>query len=455
MGNNRRIAALSTALRTSATTARQLVEEALERIDDPSGEGARSFMKVWHDRARDLADHIDGHALWRDASLPLCGIPISVKDAFDIAGEITQAGSIARDGEPSAQTDAKAVRRLRAAGAILIGRTTMSEFAFSGIGLNRNFGTPRNPWDRVRGRIPGGSSSGSAVAVADAMCAGSLATDTGGSIRAPAALCGVSGFKPSFSSSLLNGVFPRSYSLDTVGPIALSVSCCAMINAALGDPDATRISLSPPLPLKGLRIAIIDGEPLQDLAPEVAQAFSAALTQLSEKGALLSHISLSEIVDIRDLNARGGISPAEAFSIHRNLIASHPERIDPIFLARLRKGGSVSAADYIDALRQRQAITEAVRTKIQAYDAIAMPTCPVVAPLIAEVETPQAFEAMSALILRNCNLANFLDLPALTIPIQLADSAPVGMMLIGHNQRDYALLQIGVAVENALAASRL
>jgi aspartyl-tRNA(Asn)/glutamyl-tRNA(Gln) amidotransferase subunit A len=228
-----------------------------------------------------------------------------------------------------------------------------------------------------------------------------------------------------------------------------------MINAALGDPDATRISLSPPMPLKGLRIAIIDGEPLQDLAPKVAQAFSAALTQLSEKGAILSHISLSEIVDIRDLNARGGISPAEAFSIHRNLIASHPERIDPIFLARLRKGASVSAADYIDALRQRQAITEAVRTKIQAYDAIVMPTCPVVAPLIAEVETPQAFEAMSGLILRNCNLANFLDLPALTIPIQPADSAPVGMMLIGHNQRDYALLQIGVAVENALAVSRL
>lgn len=455
MLHNKTIADLSDNLRAGAVTARQLVEEALERIDDPRGEGSRTFMTVWHDRARDLADHIDRHAVWRDERLLLCGIPISIKDAFDVAGEITRAGSVARHHEPTAKFDAEPVRRLRAAGAILIGRTTMSEFAFSGIGLNRNFGTPSNPYDRHAGRIPGGSSSGSAVAVADGMCAGSLATDTGGSIRAPAALCGISGFKPTFSPALLEGVFPRSYSLDTVGPIAKSVSCCAILNAAMSGDDRIPISYPRSKSVKGLHIGVVEGEPLEDLALEVARAYSVALSQLSEQGVRLSHFSLPEIAEIRNINARGGVSPAEAFAIHRNLVAKSPELIDPIFLARLRKGATVSASDYVDALRQRQTITEVVCTKTHRFDAIIMPTCPVVAPPIADVQTPEAFEAMSALILRNCNLANFLDRPALSIPIHLPGTAPVGLMLVGHNKCDRDLLSIGIAIQEALIAAQL
>lgn len=411
-------------------------------------------MTIWRDRARDLADHIDRHELWRDERLPLCGIPLSVKDVFDVAGEITRAGSIAREDQPVATADAEAVSRLRNAGAILIGRTTMSEFAFSGIGLNHHFGTPRNPWDRLTGRIPGGSSSGSAVSVADGMCTGSLASDTGGSVRAPAALCGVTGFKPTASRVLLDGVFPRSYSLDTVGPIAGTVTCCAYINAVLSArrlaPSAASVEA-----VEGLRLGVIEGDPVENLAPEVAQAFSAALSRLSQKGARLSSFAMPEIEKIRRVTSSGGISPPEAFAIHSDLIATRPDLIDPIFLARLRKGGEVRAADYIDALRQRSAIMADVHARTQSFDAILMPTCPVVAPQISDVQHPEEFEAMSTLILQNCGFANFLDRPALSVPIHQPAAAPVGMMLIGQHGHDDELLRLGVSVEAALSGHRL
>lgn len=453
MLDTRTIPQLTQDLRAGVVSARQLVEQALARISDPDGEGGRTFMTVWEDRARELADYVDRHELWRNERLPLCGIPLSVKDVFDIAGEITRAGSIALEDQPPATADAEAVLRLRSAGAILIGRTTMSEFAFSGIGLNHHFGTPRNPWDREIGRIAGGSSSGSAVAVADGMCAASLASDTGGSIRAPAALCGLTGFKPTASSALLQGVFPRSYSLDTVGPIAGSVSCCAIINAALSGRGA--LTTPPTLSVGGLRLGVIEGEPTDGLASDVAVAYTNALCRLSERGAGLVQLSLPEIDKIRDINSRGGISPPEAFAIHRDRIATRSELIDPIFLARLRKGEAVRAADYVDALRQRQIIMAEVRIKTRQFDAILMPTCPVVAPPIGDVQEPEAFERMSALILRNCNLANFLDRPALSIPIHPPGTAPVGLMLIGEHGQDDDLLKVGLSVEDAIARSEL
>lgn len=445
------IAQLIHDLHTQAVSARHLVEQALSRIDDTDGEGSKTFMTIWRARARDLADHIDRHQLWRDERLPLCGIPLSVKDVFDVAGEITRAGSIAREDQPPATADAKAVSRLRNAGAILIGRTTMSEFAFSGIGLNHHFGTPRNPWDRLTGRIPGGSSSGSAVSVADGMCTGSLASDTGGSVRAPAALCGITGFKPTATRVLLDGVFPRSYSLDTVGPIAGTVTCCAYINAAL----SARRFAAPMGSVEGLRLAVIEGDPVENLAPEVAQAFSEALSRLSQMGARLFSFTMPEIEKIRRVTSSGGISPPEAFAIHRDLIATRPDLIDPIFLARLRKGGEVRAADYIDALRQRSAIMVEVHARTHSFDAILMPTCPVVAPQISDVQHPEAFESMSALILQNCGLANFLDRPALSVPIHQPAAPPVGMMLIGQHGHDDELLRLGVSVETALSGCRL
>ncbi len=447
------IAQLARELRAGSVTSRQLVEGALSRIDDPTGEGSKAFMTVWRERARDLADHVDRHELWRGTQSPLCGIPLSIKDQFDIAGEITRAGSIARDAEPVAPADADAVARLRAAGAILIGRTTMSEFAFSGIGLNHHFGTPRNPWDRRTGRIAGGSSSGSAVSVADGMCAGALASDTGGSIRAPAALCGLTGFKPTAARISLRGAFPRSYSLDTAGPIARTVSCCALMDAALTGlgrampPEAATDAIA------GLRLGVVEGEPINDLSPEVATAFSRALSRLSQRGARIVPFTMPEIQRIRSVTSGGGISPPEAYAIHRDLIASRPDLIDPIFLARLRKGGEVRAADYIDALRVRRDIMRDAQIRTRCFDVVLMPTCPVIAPPIAAVQAPDRFEAMSALILRNCNLANFLDRPALSVPIHQSGAAPVGMMLMGEHGDDENLLRLGATVETALATS--
>jgi aspartyl-tRNA(Asn)/glutamyl-tRNA(Gln) amidotransferase subunit A len=446
------IAELARDLRARSVSSRQLVEDALARIDDPAGEGARTFMTVWRGRARDLADHVDRHELWRDTTSPLCGIPLSIKDLFDIGGETTRAGSIARDAAPAASEDAEAVARLRAAGAILIGRTTMSEFAFSGIGLNHHFGTPLNPWDRATGRIAGGSSSGSAVSVADGMCAGALASDTGGSIRAPAALCGLTGFKPTASRVSLRGAFPRSYSLDTAGPIARAVSCCDILDAALAGRRDYAGSAVSPQPAEGIHLGVVEGEPVDDLAPEVASAYSAALSKLSLQGVSLTTFAMPEIERIRRVTSRGGISPPEAFAIHRELIAARPDLIDPIFLARLRKGGEVRASDYVDALRARREIIADAQRTTRRFDAILMPTCPVVAPPVSEVQAPSHFESMSARILRNCNLANFLDRPALSIPIHPPGTAPVGMMLIGDHGDDERLLRIGGAIEAVLAA---
>src|SRR5712691_2301816 len=225
----RPIAALARELAEGETTSRKLVEAALVRIADAGGEGGRAFTKVHAQGALLAADASD--RLRKEGVVPsaLAGLPVSIKDLFDIAGEVTTAGSkILRDAPP-ATADAVAVARLRAAGAVVIGRSNMSEFAFSGIGINPHYGTPANPYDRGRRRIPGGSSSGAAVSVADGMAAFALGTDTGGSVRIPAALCGIAGFKPTRARVPLKGAFPLSTTLDSVGPLAPTVECCATI----------------------------------------------------------------------------------------------------------------------------------------------------------------------------------------------------------------------------------
>src|SRR5712672_2988553 len=258
----------------TAETSRALVDQCLERIKDAAGEGPRTFLKVYGEDARMAADAYD--ALRRHGAAPslFAGIPISVKDLFDVAGDVTTAGSIALRHAPPATRDATAITRLRAAGFIPIGRTNMTEFAFSGLGINPHYDTPRNPYDRKAGRIPGGSSSGAAVSVTDGMALGALGTDTGGSCRIPAALCGIVGFKPTAHRVPTQGAFPLSTSLDSIGPLAATVECCAVLDAVLA--GAPRVDLSP-LPLDGLRIAVPQTMVLDNLEPAVARAFEAAL----------------------------------------------------------------------------------------------------------------------------------------------------------------------------------
>src|SRR5262249_29275217 len=263
---------------------RALVEECLARIDDQAGEGARAFLKVHADEARAAADFYDHlHAAGRAPS-PFAGIPISVKDLFDVAGDVTTAGSVILRDAPPAQHDAPAIARLRAAGFIAIGRTSMTEFAFSGLGINPHYDTPRNPYDRAAARIPGGSSSGAAVSVTDGMAFGAIGTDTGGSCRIPAALCGIVGFKPTAHRVPTQGAFPLSTSLDSIGPLAATVECAAVLDAVLaGEP----IAPLQPFPVPGLRLAVPQTMVLDNLEPAVSGAFDAALTLLRKAGAVI------------------------------------------------------------------------------------------------------------------------------------------------------------------------
>src|SRR5215468_5875756 len=256
-----------------ALSCRDRLEKALARIADPNGEGARACLTVYADAARAASDAADARAA-RGAHLgPLDGIIVSIKDLFDVAGEPTRAGSkvLAEEGAPAA-VDAPVVARLRQAGAIIIAKTNMTEFAFSGIGANPHFGTPGNPRDRRR--VPGGSSAGAPVAVADGMCEISIGTDTGGSVRIPAALCGLVGFKPSRQRVPTDGAFPLSKTLDSIGPIARSVADCAKADAIMAGEEFVPTD---PAPLGGLRMGLVQGFPLEKLDDTVAKRFGHVL----------------------------------------------------------------------------------------------------------------------------------------------------------------------------------
>ena len=323
---------LSLALSEGRSTAVQLTEAALARAQDEAGEGARVFTKLYAESALAQArasDTLRAAGIVRSA---VEGLPISIKDLFDIEGETTMAGSVAREGELAADENAEVVQRLIAAGAVIIGRTNMTEFAYSGLGINPHYGTPLNPYDRATGRIPGGSSSGAAVSVADGMAVAGIGSDTGGSVRIPAALCGLTGFKPSAWRVSMTGVLPLSANLDSIGPIAASVRCCAELDAILsGDggpvPEA--------LPLRGLRLAVPTTLALDAMEKHVADTFAATVARLKEAGALVDEIAIPEFAELGNINSKGGFTAAEAWAWHRDLIARAGKRYDPRVVSRL------------------------------------------------------------------------------------------------------------------------
>ena len=297
------IARAAFALETGRVTAAALVEEALARAGQD--EGARVFTTLHAKAARDQARATDllrhaGRAPGRFA-----GIPITVKDLFDEAGLATRAGSVARDGAPVATATAPVLERLARQGFIVLGRTNMSEFAFSGLGVNPHFGTPSSPWDRATGRLPGGSSSGAGVAAADGMGFGGLGTDTGGSCRIPAALCGVVGFKPTARRIPITGVLPLSPSLDSVGPLARSVACCATLDAIIAGAEAAPDL--PEGPLAGLRFGVLHNIVEEGMEGEVARAYARSLARLEAAGVELIDISLPALERMATITARGGL----------------------------------------------------------------------------------------------------------------------------------------------------
>ena len=439
---------LAAALAVGKTTSRQLVEDCLARIADPAGEGARTFIKVDAKGARAAADAMD---TLRRAGRPLgpfAGIPFSVKDLADIAGQLTPAGSKILANAPPVTANAPVVQRIVEAGFVVIGRTNMTEFAFSGLGINPHYGTPKAPWDRETGRIPGGSSAGAGVSIADAMAYGALGTDTGGSCRIPAAMTGVVGYKPTARRVPITGVIPLSTSLDSIGPLANSVACCAAIDAIFAGLPLPTLH---PTPLSGLRLGAIQNVVLNDMDPEVATAYEAALAKLSAAGAHIIPIALPAFDDIPRANARGTFAAAEAWAWHRDLIATHAEGYDPQVLRRIQPGRDMAAADYVTLLHARVEICARANAITQDYDAMVLPTCPLLPPPIATLEADSAeYTRVNMLQLRNSALGNFLDRCAISLPCTPRGTAPVGLMLMGETMGDAKLFRVAAAVETAL-----
>ena len=441
---------LADKLTSAHVSARGLVENCLERIADPSGEGARAVVAVHASQARAMADAMD---LLRHAGRSpgrYAGIPISLKDLVDIAGETTRAGSRVLDDAPAATAHAPVVARLLAAGFIPMGRTNMTEFAFSGLGINPHYGTPSSPWDRATGRIPGGSSSGAAVSVADGMAFAGLGTDTGGSCRVPAAMCGIVGYKPTARRVPITGVLPLSPSLDSVGPLANSVACCAAFDAVLAGEAVAPVA---PTPLAGLRFAVPTNMVLDDLDAEVAAAFERVLKRLADAGAAISAVRFKEFGDIEDATAVGGFAGVEAFAWHRRLLAERGDAYDPQVRRRIVRGEAMNGADYVDLLAARRAIRASMDAATRDYDAVLMPTCPLVPPSIARLEQDAAeYNRVNLLQLRNPALGNFLDRCAISLPCHAPGEAPVGLMLMGQTMGDARLFSIAAAVEALLGA---
>ncbi len=356
-----------------------------------------------------------------------------------------------RRGEPPAAADAPAVARLRAAGAAIVGRTNMSEFAFSGVGWNPHHGTPRNPADENVARIPGGSSSGAAVSVALGLAVAGLGSDTGGSIRIPAALCGLVGFKGTQRRTPLEGAFPLSPTLDTVCAMARTVADCLLVDGVLaGAPLEVR-----PRAAAGLRLALPRMLMLDALEPPVAAAFERALATLAQAGVRIVELPLAELGEIAQINAPGGFSAVEAWATHREVMTTQRDAFDPRVAARIALGEGVSAADYLRMHARRHDWIARIEARLEGFDAIVAPTVPIVAPPIEAIATSdEAFFRTNGLLLRNTFVVNFLDGCAFTLPCHAAGELPVGLMLAATGGRDAALAEVALAVEVALAADR-
>ncbi|NRF68589.1 amidase [Aquincola sp. S2] len=389
----------------------------------------------------------------RDAGLPLpvlAGVPISIKDLFDVAGQPTTAGSRSLADAPPAVRDSTAVARLRAAGAVLVGHTNLTEFAFSGVGINPHHGTPRNPCSVAEALIPGGSSSGAAVSVATGASWAALGSDTGGSIRIPAALQGLVGFKNTQRLTPLEGCIPLSPTLDTTCAITRSVGDAVLVHGIL----SARLPQPLRRPLRALRLGVPSTLMLDALAPDVAAAFDSALRRLAAAGAQIETLPLPALTDMAGLQAQGGFAAAEAWAWHRQRLATREADYDPRVAMRIKRGAAISAADYLDLQQARRSWIERVELAVQGFDALLSPTVPITAPPLAPLlHDDDAFFATNALLLRNPSVINLLDGCALSLPCQAPGTLPVGLMVWAPALCDDAVLGVGLAIEAVLAGA--
>jgi amidase/aspartyl-tRNA(Asn)/glutamyl-tRNA(Gln) amidotransferase subunit A len=415
---------------------------------------AHAFIRLFDASARASAAALQGLQRAGAPVARLAGAPISVKDLYDVAGFPTTAASATMHDAPPAAHDSPAVARVRSAGAVLVGHTNMSEFAFSGVGINPHFGTPANPATLgldPSPRVPGGSTSGGAVSVATGAALAALGSDTGGSIRIPAALQGLVGFKNTQRLTPLQGTVPLSTTLDTVCAITRDVADALTMHEIL----AQRSVAFDTRPLAAWRLAVPRTLLLDGLDATVARVFERALQTLRSRGAQIEDIVLPELADVASINATGGFSPAESWAWHRKRLAERGAGYDPRVAARIRRGEAMSAADYIDLIHARAHWIARMADTMRGFDAMLSPTVPIVAPQIAPlVASDEAFFAANGALLRNPSMVNLLDGCALSLPCQHDGEMPVGLMVWSGALADDRVLSIGLSIEAALRTAR-
>ncbi|HEX4151608.1 MAG TPA: amidase [Steroidobacteraceae bacterium] len=432
-------------------SSRALTEQCLAAARDPGGEGSRAYIELFAEAALGSSGRSDDRLASGQPARPLEGLPISVKDLFDVAGSVTRAASMALPDAAPAEADAPVIARLRAAGAVIVGKTNMTEFAYSGLGLNPHYGTPLNPFDRGARRIPGGSSSGAAVSVSDRMAVAAIGSDTGGSIRIPAALCGLVGWKPTASRISRVGVYPLSTSFDSIGPIGADVAMCARLDAVLSGATAAP---EPRPDARGVRLAVPAELLSADTELPVGRAIGRALSALSKAGAVLAELPLTEISEVPRAGAGAVIVSSEAYAWHRRNLAAQGALYDPRVRMRLERGAVYGAWEYLDALHCRAAAIEAVGRALQGFDGWLMPTVPIVAPRIADLAADDAYVETNKLVLRNSSIVNFLGGCAITLPCHAAGEPPVGLTFAALGNSDLKVLTLAPALERALDEAR-
>ena len=442
------LCATAEALRGGQLRAVDLLHAAFAVADSPTC--AHVYLRRFDAQAVAAAQAVDAAHLAGAPLPPLAGLAVSVKDLFDVAGHPTTAGSRSMADAPAALTDAPAVARLRAAGAALTGHTNLSEFASSGVGINPHHGTPVNPVTAAVNptpRAPGGSTSGGAVSVATGAAWAALGSDTGGSIRIPAALMGLVGFKNTQRLTPLAGAIPLSCTLDTACAITRSVRDAVLLHGLL----AARSPQPLRRPLRALRLAVPQTAMLDGLDTDVARAFEWTLGRLRQAGAQIEDLPLAPLGELSNLQANGGFAAAESWAWHRQRLATREADYDPRVALRIRRGGAISAADYLDLLQERARWIARVEAEVAGFDALLSPTVPMVAPALAPLlASDQRFFAVNGLLLRNPSAVNLLDGCALSLPCHAPGQMPVGLMVWGPALTDDAVLGVSLAIEAAL-----
>lgn len=430
-------------------SARLAVQRALDRADRP--DASHVFAVRFDDQAQAAAEEID--RLRAGGVGPLqAATPITIKHNIDIIGNVTSAGSPALAKVTRASADAEVVRRLRIAGYIILGHSNMTELAFSGLGLNPHFGTPRNPAFDIGAHIPGGSSAGAAVSVALDIVPVAIGTDTGGSVRIPAAMCGVVGFKPTASAISQVGVVPLSPTLDAVGIIGRDTAQCATVfDVVRNHPGQSGVPLRD---LRGLRLGALQGYVLCDMDAVVARTYDEALAHLSKMGADIVDCSFPKLDELPHINRNGSFAAVESFSRYGALIASLGDLMDPAVVRRIAAGEAISPSAYAELLSERQRLIALGTRLAKEYDALLMPTIPIVAPTFDDVADADDYHRINLLVLRNPTVVNMMDGCAISLPCQTPGTPPVGLTLVQARGRDNNLLRVAAAIERVLSEYR-